>query len=157
MPPATRSSKLIVGFVLLFVFCWSLYRVFGRPMRYEFPEGFKGWLTIRFSDPTCPPLDSQGAFLIVSVPASGQVCTSTPHSDRWVYYRFEYLHSDGSRTSIPLRSGSTSPQKVYVWLVTFDPDQKWEVDWVGTKEESSHWGTLPSPWRQKSNSENSQP
>ena len=154
----TKYLKYIVGPLLAIVLCWGLYHLVGRPMRYEFPEGFKGWLVVRFQDPTCPPLRSQGIFLVVSVPASGQVCTLTPHPDGWIYYRFEYLHPDGTRTSLPLRSGSDPPGRVQVWLVTYLRDYNWEEDWVGTKEDSNHWGTPPDPWRQKSNpSTNAQP
>jgi len=148
-------KRYIVLFVVAVAFFWSAYRVFGKPMRYELPEGFKGWITIRFADPTCPPLRSEGIFLVVSVPTSGRVCTSTPHSNGWVYCRFEYLHSDGSKTSIPLRFGSTSPQKIYVGLVAYLPDYNWEEDWVGTKEDSNHWGRPPDPWRQNSEPDSS--
>ena|SRR2546425_1078438 len=124
-----------------------VYRVSGKPMRYEFPGGFKGWLVVRYEDPSCPPLGKQGVFLVVSVPPSGQVCTSTRHPDGWVYCRFEYVYPDGTRTSLPLRTGSDPPGKVQVWSVTYVPDYNWEVDWVGTKEEAEHWGTPPYPWR----------
>jgi uncharacterized protein DUF6843 len=145
-----RYKRYVVWFAAAIAICWSAYHVFGRPMGYELPEGFKGWLTIRFADPTCPPLRSQGIFLMVSVPTSGRVCTSTSHPDGWIYYRFVYLHSDGSKTSVPLRSGSTLPQKVYVWLVAYLRDCNWEEDWVGTNEEADHWGSPPDPWRQSS-------
>jgi len=151
----TKFLKYAVWLILVIALCWSFYHAFGRPMRYEFAEGFKGWLSIRFEDPTCPPLRSQGIFLVVSVPSSGHVCTSTRHPNGWVYYRFEYVHPNDTRTPIPMRSGSDPPGTVQVWLVTYLKDYRWEEAWVGTKEGSYDRGTPPDPWRQKSNSSNS--
>lgn len=147
----TRYLKYVAALVVVIALGWGLYQMFGRPMRYEFPGGFKGWLVVQFEDSTCQPLRSQGIFLVVSVPASGQVCTSTRHPDGWIYYRFDYVNANGTRTSLPLRSGSDPSGRIQVWLVTYLRDYKWEEDWVGTKEDSIHWGTPPDPWRQKSN------
>lgn len=127
-----------------------LHHALGRPMLYELPSGFKRWIVIRFEDPACHALPTQGVFLVVSVPASGQVCTSTPHPKGWIYYRFEYVQPNGKHELLPVRSGSDPPGRVQVYLLTYQPKEKWEVDFVGTKEEAEHWGTPPYPWSSKS-------
>jgi hypothetical protein len=142
-------TRLVIGLSVVTILGWSVHRLVARPMRYEFPERFKGWLVVRYEDPNCPPLLRRGIFLVVSVPVSGQVCTSSRRPEGWIYYRFDYLEPGGNRTSVPLRTGSDPPGIVQVWLVTYLPDYKWEEDWVGTKEEANHWGTPPDPWRQR--------
>ena len=115
----------------------------GQPMSYEFPGGFRKWVTIQFESPSCPPLKHEGIFLVVSVPSSGRVCTSTAHPNRWVYHKFEYVYPDGRRRAIRMRSGLDPAGEVQVYLLAYQPEQKWEVDFVGTKEEAEHWGTPP--------------
>ncbi len=138
-----RSALSVVCVIALGAF---VYLKFGRPMRYEFPGGFRRWVVVHFEDPSCPPLPSRGAFLIISVPTSGHVCTSTRHPDGWIYYRFEYVYPNGKRESLPLHSGVDPPGKVQVYRLTYNQKEKWEVDFVGTKEEAEHWGSPPYPW-----------
>ena len=138
----------MVGLVVTVILTLAVHRLFGMPMRYEFSDGFKGWVVVKYKDPSCSPLARRGIFLLVSVPPSGRVCTSSPRPNGWIYYRFDYVHPNKSRTSLPLRTGSDPPGTVQVWLVTYLRDENWEEDWVGTKEESNHWGTPPDPWQE---------
>jgi hypothetical protein len=149
-----RFLKLAVGFGFAILLGWAVHHVFGRPMRYQFPSGFKGWVVIKYEDPSCPQLLEQGVFYVVRVPESGRVCTSTGHDNRWIYYQFEYVYPNGKRESLPLRSGSDPPGRVQVWLVTYLSNYRWEEDFVGSKEDArTKWGTPPDPWRETSNSD----
>lgn len=150
-----RFLKLAAGFGFAILLGWGVHQVFGRPMRYQFPPGFKGWIVLKYEDPSCPQLLRQGVFYVVNVPASGRVCTSTSHDHRWIYYQFEYAYPDGRRESLPLRSGSDPPGKVQVWLVAYLSDYRWEEDFVGSKEDAAtKWGTPPDPWLETPNSGN---
>ncbi len=149
-----RFLTFAVWFGLALAIGWGVHHVFGRPMRYEFPAGFKGWVVVKYGDPSCPPLSGQGIFKVVRVPASGRVCTSSRHDGRWIYYRFEYVHPNGRRESLPLRSGSDPPGKIQVWLVTYISEYQWEEDFVGSKEDArTKWGVPPDPWRQTPSSD----
>jgi hypothetical protein len=120
----------ITIFCVIAIGVW-VHHEFGRPMLYELPSGFKRWVVVHFEDPSCPPLHKQGVFLVVPVPSSGQVCTSTRHPEGWIYYRFEYLQPNGKREPLSLRSGTDPAGKVQVYLLTYQPEEKWEIDFVG--------------------------
>jgi hypothetical protein len=86
---------LVVGFMFTGV---------GRPIRYELPDGYRGWVVIEYYNPDCPPRESKGIFLVVKVPSSGRVCISGPlqdHDGAWGLPLYEYVMSDGTRRRIP--------------------------------------------------------
>ena len=105
-PPLLRARflTLAVGFGLTVLTGWGVHHVFSRLMRYEIPSGFKGWFVVEFEELACPPLRSEGLFLVVAVPASGRVCTSTANPDGLVYYKFEYVSPDGRKGRGPRRT-----------------------------------------------------
>jgi hypothetical protein len=122
----------------------------GHPMRYDLSGGLRRWVVIQYENSSCPLLARDGVFLVVPVPPSGQVCTSSAHPRGWVYARFEYVYSDGRRQNLSMRTGSDPPGEVQVYLLAYQPREKWEVDFVGTKEEALHWGSPPYPWHRES-------
>src|SRR5712664_2071562 len=130
-----RFLKLVVGFGLAFVLGWGVQHIFGRPIRYEFPAEFKGWATVQFEDPACPPLRRLGIFLVVSVPVSGRACTSTHRPNGWIYYRFEYVYPDGKREA--LRWNDHGRPGTQVWLVGYRPEDKSYEVFVG--DEHANW------------------
>jgi hypothetical protein len=75
----------------------------GRPIRYELPDGYKGWVVIEYYNSACPPLESKGIFHVVKVPSSGRVCMSglLQDEDSWRLPLYEYVRSDGTRRRIP--------------------------------------------------------
>jgi hypothetical protein len=84
---------LVIGFALTGM---------GRPVRYELPEGYQGWVVIEYYNPDCAPIESKGIFLVITVPPSGRVCTSSPlPDDAWRLYLYEHLMSDSTRRRIP--------------------------------------------------------
>ena len=139
-----------MGFGLAIFIGWGVHHVFSRPMRYEIPSGFKGWFVVKFEEQACPPLRSQGLFLVVSVPASGKVCTSTPNPDGWVYYKFEYVSPDGRRER--LRWNDHGKPGTQVWLIGYDLGSKSEENFVGEENAMNHSGSPPSS-HQKSSSD----
>jgi hypothetical protein len=78
----------------------ALAGALGRPLRWELPPGYRGWVVVRFDDPACPPLRGSGIYLVVPVTAAGRGCTSSPVPAGWRYYRYEYVGPDGTRTVI---------------------------------------------------------
>jgi hypothetical protein len=111
-------------------------------MRYEIPGEYKGWMVVQFENPACPPLRSQGAFHVVSVPSSGRVCTSDHHPDRWIYHKFEYVYSDGTRKS--LRWNDHGNPGTQVWLIGYRMEDKSDEIFVGDEEAMNHSGAPPS-------------
>src|SRR6266481_570114 len=147
-----RIPKLVAGLILVFALGWGVHHVFSRPMRYEIPGGFKGWFVVQFEEQACPPLRSQGLFLVVSVPTSGKVCTSTSNPDGLVYYKFEYVFRDGKRER--LRWNDHGKPGTQVWLIGYDLGSKTEENFVGDENAMNHSGSPPYP-HQKSSSNTS--
>ena len=143
----SKSKIAIAGLFVFVTLAFILMRTAGRPMLYEIPGGFKGWIAIRFNDPTCPPLQRRGIWSVVEISPSGRACTSTKHDNRWVYYRFEYIYPGGNRKELALRSGNDPAGEIQVRLVTFLSEYQWEELFVGTKEDAgANWGKPPDPW-----------
>jgi hypothetical protein len=111
-------------------------------MRYEIPGGFKGWFIVQFENKSCPPLRSQGMFLVVSVPVSGQVCTSAAFPNGLVYYQFEYVFSNGKRER--LRWNGHGKPGTQVWLIGYNLGSKSEEDFVGDENSMNHSGSPPT-------------
>jgi hypothetical protein len=71
-------------------------------LRIEVPQGYRGWIEIRFDDARCPPLHAADQFApipfmpwrrydrySITVPASGRVCTawrSNGQTQLWIMY-----------------------------------------------------------------------
>jgi Family of unknown function (DUF6843) len=139
-----RFPKLAIGFgLVVLIVGWGVHHVFSRPMRYEIPGGFKGWFVVQFEEPACPPLRSQGLFLVVSVLPSGNVCTSTSNPDGLVYYKFEYVFPDGKRER--LRWNDHGRPGTQVWLIGYDLGSKTEENFVGDENAMNRSGSPPRP------------
>ena len=48
-----------------------------RPNVYSIPEGYRGWVQIRYQIPTCPALERRDGKYLIEIPPTGEVCTST--------------------------------------------------------------------------------
>jgi hypothetical protein len=137
----TKNLRIASAIVCIALIGLLVHRMFGTPMRYEIPGDFRGWLLVRFADQNCQPLRQRGIFLIVSVPASGWVCTSTPESNKLTYYRFEYVYPSGARHS--LRWNEHGKPGTQVWLLGTGVEDKTEEIFVG--EEHENWNHYPKP------------
>ncbi len=133
---AARALAMVAGVVLLSLVGLILFNLLfvqgvGRPVVWELPAGYQGWVVVRYLDATCPPLPVRGIFLVVSVPPSGRVCmASTGLLDVWRGHSYVYLHPDGTRTPIP---GTPSPGEVGIRDKTADHDAQEERFFVGTE------------------------
>lgn len=46
-------------------------------LRFEFPAGYTGWVTVEFGSPDAQPLQRKGGLYVITVPRDGRVVTST--------------------------------------------------------------------------------
>lgn len=63
-------------------------------VRWEMPAGFRGWVTVRHEDPTCPALRRAAGMLVVPINTLGCGCTSEPIPERW-RPSYVYVEPDG--------------------------------------------------------------
>lgn len=69
------------------------------PCLFELPEGFRGWVLIRFEHSECPPLPLEQGRLVFRIPATGVLCTS--NSMETGVAKDEFRYSGNARTPIP--------------------------------------------------------
>jgi uncharacterized protein DUF6843 len=114
-----------------------------RALLYEIPSGYKGWIFIQFQDPACPALLTKGIFRVVKILPGGRACTSGSGPEGTYFVRFEYVYPNGARRELPWSTSSGGD--ALVRLLTYDPNDKSEIDFVGNKDEFMHAGSPPYP------------
>jgi len=115
--------------LLLAVIVFVRYNV-DWPMRYELPAGYRGWVIVKYEDPTCPPMRSQGFYWVIRISPGGRACTSSETLHGWTYHRLEYVDPDGTRAVAPGR------------LISYG--NKGGLLFIGTEEElRDSWRTVP--------------
>lgn len=112
-----RYGRVTLGIICVVALGVLLHGVFDRPIRYEIPGEYKGWMVVQFEKAGCPPLRRQAIFRVVSIPPSGRVCTSDHHPDHLTYYKFEYIFSDGSRESLAGTNTENLGHKLGWWAM----------------------------------------
>ena len=126
----------VCALIVLVLLAFYLAGEVGRPIEYRFAGEYRGWAGIRYEDPTCAPLRTEGWYLVIPVGLDGRGCTSSPVPGGWRYHRYAYAYPDGRRRVLsgPLEKvllvGATGPQKPNV-----------ETLFVGSEEELKRsWG-----------------
>jgi hypothetical protein len=107
-----------------------------RPIIWEIPEGYEGWILAQFSDSSCAPLRSDGIFQVISVDIGGRTCTSSELPHGWQYVRFDAVGPAG-RSEI---DGS----RVIFWSVSQELHRK--TLFVGPRDRADPQ-QLPTDWR----------
>jgi hypothetical protein len=91
-----------------------------RPLRYELPEHYQGWVLIQYSSPGCEPMTANGLGEIIIVPDGGRACTSSPPRVGWHPVEYANRSPNGSRvlddTRITVKSSqpACSREEFYV-------------------------------------------
>jgi hypothetical protein len=94
----------------------SLYTVaaacgpYRGPSVYEIPEGYVGWVEIKYGDDACPPLPTEQEVAVRRVPPSGILCTSTPLRKGWGANH--YYEVGSSKAAIPT-SGAQTVRRIW--------------------------------------------
>ena len=134
---STKKAFEIAGLALL-LGVLAFYEI-GRPLRWDLPNGYSGWVVLQYGDPTCPALPHSGIYSVIQVSSQGNACTSSWMSRKWVYDEFEYVSANGKRTTIP-STGSGSR----VWLISSSDETRKFLLFVGTHDQlQAHWGEQP--------------
>lgn len=125
----------------------------GKAVVYHIPANFSGWVLVKFSEPSCPPLREDNSAIHVRVGANGSVCTSYALFEGWK--KAIYLQRKEDGTEAPLPYGSPEKSKDKIWpvtlgYVTYTKEGKSysvprELFFVGTKEQlEGAWNKQPS-------------
>jgi hypothetical protein len=126
---ALTALAAVIFLALAGVVAAFLSQGVGRPIRWELPNGYRGWLVVEYEVPRCPPLLTSGMYFVIKPSSEGRACTSSPAPMGWRYHKYEYVHPDGARTIV--RSvGHTDRQ---VWPITYGPAGNRELIFIGTE------------------------
>jgi hypothetical protein len=137
------GAFLVVPVVLVGVFVASV--LLAPEIRWEFPDGFRGWVVVRHEDPSCPAMVQDGPTRVITLDQPGCGCTSDPLPERW-RPSYAYVHPDGARTEIlstgwggggAVWGGATAPRQDSMPF----PEHTF---FVGTEEEFKS-GRFPPP------------
>jgi hypothetical protein len=136
------AMLLLVTPVLIGLILAALYLAgeVGQPIVYRFPGGYRGWAGIRYGDPTCSPLRTEGWYLVIPVGSDGRGCTSSPVPGGWRYRRYEYIYPDGRRRELSgpdekvLLVAATGPERPNVGTLFVGSDEELKQSWARENE-----------------------
>ena len=144
-PKAIALTSFMSCFLLLVCVALALASGFvSRPHRFEFPDRYIGWVTIHYRNSSCPPLETDGICIVMSIDNSGFACTSDSVARGIRYTRYAYVRDNGSKISIPgsKRGGSG----VYVWEIGYAELEHVKCMFVGTEMQlNAEWPNAPTP------------
>ncbi len=103
-----KVLRAALSFVLFFVLTTSCFPTESRHRElWRIPDGYQGWIYSRWNAQECKMFPSQGEFLVIDVPPSGIVCTSTPLEEGAARDRFVYVSLEAKETEIPTSRAHT--------------------------------------------------
>lgn len=146
MTSSSRTRKIIrrtfIGLlVVLAAFVGLVLAVLKRPIMYKIADNYKGWVVVKYDDPSCPPLQHQNIFVVIPVQSSGIGCTSSPPDQSWQYNDFEYAR--GSKILRRLHQTGWGGGGE-IWARYTIPAKHSEAFFVGTEQElNKSWSQEP--------------
>jgi hypothetical protein len=127
---ATGLRRVSVVMTCLFAaFLWE-FMDYRHPARYMIPEGYVGWVEIRFGQANASPLPIDNGDLVYRIPENGLLDTSNPLEFGSAKDQYFYYSADGKLRelrSMPWESGNM------IWGGTNSETE--EFFWVGTGEQ----------------------
>ncbi len=88
-------AVLLLGGYIAYANIWK-----SPGLRYEFSDGFRGWVVIQYGDPRGEPLPVREGFYILRIPPSGCFRTATPQLDGLRKIVYQHVTQDGQRREI---------------------------------------------------------
>lgn len=98
------SIALIVG-----LSTWWIKTNTRRAEKYIIPPGYVGWIRVKYSSAGAPPLPLEDGYLLLVIPKSGVLKTSSPMGDGWGTDEYYQLDKQGKR--IPLDTSNKEEQQ----------------------------------------------
>ncbi len=106
-----------------------------RKYVYQIPAGFRGWVKVEYSSPTCSALEDRDGHRVVDIGADGTACTRHSRAEGWTNAEVRYQR-DQAIAEAPKGTGAccqpavlpkgVDPEAVFVW---------WGMGWTCRKIE----------------------
>ncbi len=93
------KNLLLLIFTVSMVFLCSCRKT-RTPVSYELPNGYSGWVTIRFEKPGAPPLEFADGRYKIKISENGFAETSSGIEDGWAEDRYYWIN-DGEEHILP--------------------------------------------------------
>jgi hypothetical protein len=71
-----------------------------HPIRYLIPDGYVGWVEVRYGVPGSSQLPIQSGVLVCRIPAGGLLATSSRLEDGWATDEYDYYSEGGARRKL---------------------------------------------------------
>ena len=91
----------VCGSSALLLFLGYVFFTKRSPRHYYIPDGFEGWVTVKYESKDAPQLPEEDGALQLNIPASGILETSNLYEDGWGRDEFFWKKPDGSTELIP--------------------------------------------------------
>ncbi|HUI43381.1 MAG TPA: hypothetical protein VL523_15565, partial [Terriglobia bacterium] len=113
----------------------------GHSRLYEVPASYRGWVLVKYKNPSCPPLAGSGIYSVVQVSPSGDACTSDELPAGIQHRRFEAVEAGGARVELQDLSWDSGSQ---VRFLGASGSGEYELIFVGSNEElKRNWASMP--------------
>ena len=104
------------------------------------PDGFEGWVVIRYDIPGEPAFDREGAKTLVKVPKSGSLSTSSDSANGYGIDEYYLVAADGQRVRVPSEAEGCKDQDPCVQQFEFITSPiKATLFFVGKKQDVSQY------------------
>lgn len=98
----TVEKVILIGFVTLAVMMTGLWLLDKQPNRaYLLPDGYEGWVVIRYDVDSAPPLQEKDGVLQFVIDENGTMETSDKLVVGWRRDEYFYQTAEGTQTLIP--------------------------------------------------------
>jgi hypothetical protein len=108
-----KRVLLVSGGSALLFFAGYVIMMKRSPRQYYLPEGFHGWVTIRFEREGSPPLEKKDGAYQVYIPESGILETSSELQTGWARDAF-FRKKGGQWEELPLNVDGESEKKRFI-------------------------------------------
>ncbi len=111
------------------------------PLMFKIADGYKGWVIVRYQDPSCAPFQRENMFFVISIPSSGIGCTSSSLKSGWRIEFYEYVSGAKVIRRLPQGPWGSNGE---IWAGFGMPDKHSESFFVGTEQElQKSWSSRP--------------
>jgi hypothetical protein len=144
-----RWHRLLTAFgtalLLLGTCCWGAwYGLANNAVFWEVPADYRGWAVLEWDNPACPALPRRGLSRIVTVDATGYVCTVHGPDDVPSGGRVFLIYADGRREELRSQDYAYDGVQAYFGFTHYpgDGSHRYSATFIGT---ANGFSTEPRP------------
>lgn len=114
----------------LFVASGCTYADNRRAIAFGVPQGYVGWIRVKFNIKGAAPLPVRNGCYIARIPANGLLRTSTVEGEGWGSDSFYYVTKSGNEILLPTNGGGPN---TFVWGDAGRTNERWMF--IGVKKQ----------------------